>query len=398
MTNMIATPKKKFAVGFPTKCIFGCGILDDLHTYAMPGKKAMICTTGEAFYDDLGYMSRLREQLTKAGIDSVVFDQVRPNPVKEIVMAGGEFARSNGCDFLVSFGGGGCHDATKAIAVAATNLGDIWDYISDGTGKGKPITENPLPVVAITLTAGTGSETNGGAVINNLETNEKLSLKSATVNMFPQLCVVDPELMVSVPPKATAMMGFDAMTHAFEAYFSINANYLSDTYAVACIEHIYAYLPRAVANGKDLEAREHVAIGAHLAGRAMHHGALGLHAMEHALSGYYPKLPHGLGLAMLFRAYYLKLVNAHETDDRFIRMARAMGKHGTEDPMDFIVAMDELFAATGLDNAKMSEFGITPADFDRFIKGAHLMERLMLQERPMLTDDDWMDVLKDSYK
>lgn len=396
MPSLLTPPKSKFTEHVFTKCIFGCGILNDLHTYELPGKKAMICTTGEPFYDTLGYNARLTGQLDMAGIQWVIFDGVRPNPAKEIIMDGGEFARRNQVDFLISFGGGGCHDASKAISVAATNPGEIWDYISDGTGKGKPIANEPLPVVSITMTAGTGSEMNAGAVINNHETNEKLSLKGP--NLFPRLCVVDPELMVSVPPKGTAMMGFDAMTHALEAYFSKNANYMTDVYALAAIEHIYAFLPRAVANGKDIEAREHVAIGANLAGRAMLHGALGMHAMEHAMSGYYPKLPHGLGLAITFRAYYSKLIAAHETDDRFIRMAQAMGKTNTQDPMDFIVAMDELFEAIGLADVKMSEFDITPDDFPRFIEAAHLMERLMLQERPMLSDQDWLEVLQQSYK
>ena len=395
MTMLINPSKRTFVESVP-KCIFGCGILNDLHSYELPGKKAVICTTGDPFYDELNYTKRLQEQLDMAGIESVVFDQVRPNPSKEIVMAGGEFIREHSCDFIISFGGGGCHDVAKAMSISATNLGDVWDYVTDGTGKGKPIANEPMPVVSITLTAGTGSEINAGAVINNLQTNEKLSLKHP--HLFPRLCVVDPELMVSVPPRATAMMGFDAMTHAFEAYFTKNADYMGDTYAVAAIEQIYAYLPAAVANGKDLEAREHVAIGANLAGRAMVHGALGMHAVEQAMSGFYPKLPHGLGLAMIFRAYYMKLIHAHQTDDRFVRMARAMGKETTNDPMDFIVAMDELFTRTGLDNAKMSEFGITPEDFPRFIKGGHLMERLMVQERPMLSDEDWMDVLRDSYR
>lgn len=390
-------PKNKFMENALPKMLFGCGVIDDLHLYELPGKKAMITTTGEQFYVDCGYYDRLTKQLELSGIEWVIYDKIRPNPLKEMINEGGEFARQNGVDFIISFGGGGCHDSSKSIAVAAINEGDIWDYIADGTGKGKPIANGSLPVVCITLTAGTGSETNAGAVINNAETNEKLSLKGPF--LFPKYCIVDPELMVSCPPRASAMMGFDAMTHAFEAYFGKNADYMSDMYNEAAIKHIYPWLPKVVANPSDLEAREHVAMGAHLAGRGMIHGSLGMHSMEHGMSGYYIKLPHGLGLAMIFREYYSKLIGHGMTNDRFIQMAQIMGKENTQDPYDFIAAMDELMESTGLAAAaKMSDFGITEEDFPKFIEKAHLMERLMVQEQPMLTDEEWLDILKKSYR
>ena len=113
-------------------------------------------------------------------------------------MAGGNAARTNGCDFIVALGGGSVMDASKAIAVMATNDGDYWDYIPSGSGKGKIITNVPLPIIAITTTAGTGSETDPGCVITNETTHEKTGFVHPA--LFPVLAIVDPELMLSVPP------------------------------------------------------------------------------------------------------------------------------------------------------------------------------------------------------
>lgn len=163
-------------------------------------------------------------------------------------------------------------DAAKAIAVVASNGGDYWDYIPCGTGKGKAVAETPLPIVAITTTAGTGSETDAGCVITNAETHEKTGFVHP--GLFPVLAVVDPELMLTVPPKFTAFQGFDALFHSTEAYISNAANLMSDMYVLNAIENVARYLPRAVADGSDLEARTRVAWGNTLSGSVMCVGAL----------------------------------------------------------------------------------------------------------------------------
>lgn len=160
---------------------------------------------------------------------------------------------------IVALGGGSVMDAAKAIAVVASNGGDYWDYIPCGTGKGKAVAETPLPIVAITTTAGTGSETDAGCVITNAETHEKTGFVHP--GLFPVLAVVDPELMLTVPPKFTAFQGFDALFHSTEAYISNAANLMSDMYVLNAIENVARYLPRAVADGSDLEARTRVAWG-----------------------------------------------------------------------------------------------------------------------------------------
>jgi len=142
----------------PTRTLFGVGQLNELKDQGMPGKKAMIIISNGKSTRANGYLVRVEEQLKLAGVETVVFDKVEPNPLKSTIMLGSAFARENGCDFVVALGGGSCIDASKAIALMATNPGDLWDYIQSGTGKRKAIENKPLPIVAITTTAGTGSE------------------------------------------------------------------------------------------------------------------------------------------------------------------------------------------------------------------------------------------------
>lgn len=156
------------------------------------------------------------EQLSLANVETVIFDKVQPNPLKETDEEGGKFARKHKCDFIVALGGGSVIDSAKVMAVMATNDGDLWDYTTSGTGKGAPIKNKPLPIVAISTTAGTGSEADAGAVITNPQTNEKVGLK--TPDLFPVLCIEDPEFMKSVPATYTAYQGFDALSHSLEGY------------------------------------------------------------------------------------------------------------------------------------------------------------------------------------
>ncbi len=192
-----------FRMYVPTRIIFGAGSLNKLSRQKLPGKKALVVISNGKSTRANGYLDRTLEALQQAGAETVVFDQVMANPLKSTVMAGGAFAREQGCDFIVALGGGSVIDASKAIAIVATNDGNIWDYVYGGTGGCQRIGTNPLPVLAITTTAGTGSEVDAFSVITNEETNEKIGL-GGDARLFPQTAIVDPELMTSVPPTFTA--------------------------------------------------------------------------------------------------------------------------------------------------------------------------------------------------
>jgi len=382
----------------PTRVMFGVGMLNRLSEQPLPGKRALIVISNGKSTRANGYLARTEEQLHKAGVETVVFAGATPNPTVSDVNAGAKAARENGCDFLVALGGGSVMDCSKGIAVMATNEGELWDYVTIGSGKGHPIAVRPLPIVAITTTAGTGSETDNSGVITKEDTFEKAFIGDAS--LFPVLAIVDPELMATVPPAFTAYQGFDALFHSTEGYIAGGANLMSDMYALTAIEHLAKYLPRAVKDGKDMEARTHVAWGNTLSGAVM---CLTLitseHAMEHALSAYHPALPHGAGLIMISKAYYKYFIEHHACDERFVRMAQVMGMPEATKPEDFLTALTRLQEACGVADLKMSDYGIKPDELETLMRNSReVMGIMYTSDRVKMSDEDIVNVYKESYK
>ena len=341
----------------PTKILFGSGKLNELGSQPLPGKKALLLMSGGKSAKVSGAYDRTLEQLRKAGVEVTEFAKVMENPVKETVMEGAAFAKENGCDFIVALGGGAVLDSAVAVAAMATNPGDLWDYVNGGTGKGQPLVNPGLPIVAITLTAGTGSEVNCWGVISNLETKEKIGF--GYQELTPVLAVVDPELMKTVPAKYTAYQGFDALFHNTEVMMSNGVNILSETIALSAIENIANYLPRSVKDGNDLVAREHIAYGSTMAGIAMQlTSTTAQHSMEHAMSAYHHNLPHGAGLIMISVEFARYFIERHACDEQLIKMARVMGMPNADKPEDFITALQQLQKDCGVDDLKMSDYGI----------------------------------------
>ena len=346
----------------PTRILFGSGKLKELGSQSMPGKKALLLMSGGRSAKVSGAYDRTLEQLHKAGVEVAEFAKVMENPVKEMVMEGAAFAKENNCDFIVALGGGAVLDSAVAVAAMATNPGDLWDYVNGGTGKGQPLVNPGLPIVTITLTAGTGSEVNCWGVISNLETKEKIGF--GFPELTPVLAVVDPELMKTVPSKYTAYQGFDALFHNTEVMISNGINILSETIALSAIENIVQYLPRAVQDGGDLEAREHIAYGSTMAGITMQlTSTTAQHSMEHAMSAYHHDLPHGAGLIMISKAFAEFFIEKHACDEQFVKMARVMGIPDADKPEDFITALVQLQKDCGVDDLKMSDYGITTDEF-----------------------------------
>ncbi len=389
---------ENFLMYVPTKALFGAGCLNKLHEQRLPGKRAMIVISNGRSARANGYLARAEEQLDKAGVEHCVFDKVEPNPLKITVMDGGAFAREYKCDFIVALGGGSCMDAAKGIAVAATNKGDFWDYIQIGTGGRKPVSNAPLPIVAITTTAGTGSETDPGGVITNADTHEKTAILDE--RLFPVIAIVDPELMTSVPPKFTAFQGFDALFHSTEGYISNKANPMSDMVAITAIENGGRNLAAAVSDGGDLGARSKVAFGNYLSGIQMCVGCcMSEHSLEHAMSAYHQDLPHGAGLVMISLAYYRFFIGKGMSPDRFVRMAKAMGMEEAEKPEDFLTALAKLQRECGVADLKMSDYGITPGEFEKMAENAmDSMGRLFANDPVELSIADCVKIYSESYK
>ncbi len=386
-----------FKYFIPTKILFGRGQLERLHKQALPGKKALIVISSGKSTRANGYLDRVTGQLDKAGVTYCVFDKILPNPVKRHVMEGAAVAKEQGCDFVIGLGGGSSIDSAKAIAVMAANEGDYWDYVFGGTGKGMTPPNDPLPIVAITTTAGTGTEADPWTVTTKEETNEKIG--AGYEKTFPTLSIVDPELMLTVPPKLTAYQGFDALFHSMEGYLYRKHSVVSDLYALKSIELIGKSLAAAVEDGSNVDAREDVALGNTLAGMVeATANCISMHAMEHAMSAYHPKLPHGAGLIMLCRAYYTKFAQSGAVDDRLIDMAKAMGKQDASCAMDVVAALDELMQACGVADLKMSDYGITEDELPMLTKNAReTMGGLFYGDPIKLTDEEVTEIYRSAF-
>lgn len=320
------------------------------------------------------------------------------NPIKEMVMEAASFARENGCDFIVALGGGAVLDSAVAVAAMATNPGDLWDYVSGGTGKGQPLVNPGLPIVSITLTAGTGSEVNCWGVISNLETKEKIGFGNPVLT--PVLAVVGPELMRTVPAKYTAYQGFDALFHNTEVMMSNGVNILSETIALSAIGSIAKYLPRAVKDGNDLEAREHVAYGSTMAGITMQlTSTTAQHSMEHAMSAYHHNLPHGAGLIMISVEFARYFIERHACDGQFVKMARVMGIPDADKPEDFITALLQLQKGCGVDGLRMSDYGIKKEEcMTLAVNARETMGGLFLANPCPMSDEECASIFEKAYR
>ena len=309
---------------------------------------------------NLGYLGVVLKILEEAGIDSAVYDRVALNPSDAQVMEAAEFARNEKCDMLIGLGGGSAIDTAKAAAIMVNNPGTYWDYAK----LGKEIVEKVLPVIAIPTTAGTGTETNQWCMISNRETKEKIAFGSP--QSFPVLAVVDPELMLSVPPHLTAYQGMEAFFHAAEGYLANVAKPISDLYALDTLRRISHFLPIAVADGTNLQAREEMAVAAAQAGIiAALSECAAEYSIDHALSAYYPQLPHGAGMVAMSIPYFSYLLEKErkKVEIRYADMAHVMGWSG-EQPEEFIDALKLLIREIGMSDLHLSNWGISQQEVD----------------------------------
>jgi len=390
--------RMNFSFYNPTRILFGAGELNNLYKQTMPGKKALLLISNGKSTKVNGSLDRTIEQLEKAGIEYAIFDKIMENPYKSVIMEGAAFAKENACDFILALGGGAVLDASVAIAAMATNPGDLWDYVFGGTGKAMPLKNPGLPIVTIATTSGTGSEINCWGVISNPDTNEKIGFGAP--ELVPVLAIVDPELMRTVPARYTAYQGFDALFHNTEVMISNGVNILSEAIALSAIENITKYLPRAVRDGNDMEARERVAYGSTLAGITMQlTSTTAEHSMEHSMSAYHHNLPHGAGLIMISKAFYEFFIERHACDEQFIKMAKAMGIKNAGKPEDFITALVKLQEDCGVADLKMSDYGFKKEESMTLARGARSMQGGLFLANPCeMTDEDCAGIFDKSYR
>ena len=264
-----------------------------------------------------GILKQITDILDSAGMEYAIFDQTVPNPTDKNVEAAFEVYKKEKCDSLIPLGGGSSHDCGKGVGFLAGNGGKIHDY--EGVDKSsKPFP----PYVAVNTTAGTASEMTRFCIIT--DTSRKVKMAIVDWRCTPSVAIDDPLLMMGMPPALTAATGMDALTHAVEAYVSTAATPMTDACAEKAIEYINRYLRRAVANGRDKEAREGMCYAQYLAGMAFNNASLGhVHAMAHQLGGFYD-LPHGECNAILLP--HVSQYNLISSRRRFGRIARLLGE------------------------------------------------------------------------
>ena len=300
----------------PTRNVFGEGAVQEAGDLvkSLGAKKCLIVT--DRYLGQIGMADRVQGILKKAGIEACIFAGAEPNPTDKNVEAGARFYQENECNSIISLGGGSSHDCAKGIGLVAANGGQIADF--EGVDKSsKPM----IPLMAINTTAGTASEITRFCIIT--DTSRKVKMAIVDWRVTPQIAINDPELMKGMPPSLTASTGMDALTHAIEAYVSTDANPLTDAAAIMAIKMIAHYLPKAVANGNYMKARDKMAYAQYLAGIAFNNASLGyVHAMAHQLGGFY-NLPHGVCNAILLP--YVESYNLIGNMNRFRDVAQAMG-------------------------------------------------------------------------
>lgn len=343
----------------PAVNLIGRGVINEFgsHVKELGFKKALIVTDHYIASSDI--LPKVTAPLEVDGIEYVVFEDVDPNPSCKNVYDGLAVLKENNCDFIVSVGGGSPQDAASCISIMATNGGKPQDY--EGLHKSK---EKGLPVVAINTTAGTSAE----ITINYVITDEERKVKMVMVdkNSLALISVNDPELMLSKPADLTAATGMDALTHAIEALVTPGAYDVTKKLSIGAIELIKEYLPRAVANGQDIEAREAMVNAIFLGGMAFNNAGLGyVHSMAHQLGAVY-HLPHGVCCAMLLPV--VERENAKRVPVAFRNVAKALGLH-TEGKSDTecaeyaISEIEKLSETVGIPK-KLTELDIKEEEFD----------------------------------
>jgi alcohol dehydrogenase class IV len=286
----------------PVRIVYGAGIIERLGREAKAiGQKAMIVT-----YSDIRrvrLLDRVVENLKSNGVDTVIFEEVEPNPRSSTVDKGAKIARDNKIDLVIGLGGGSAMDTAKGIALASSGTDSVWNYIRGGTGEVK----GPVPpLIQVPTMAGTGSEVNAGAVITNWETHVKTGIGHRS--LWAKLAIVDPEVTLTVPEKQTKAGAADIFSHVVERYVTDDSpSPMTDGIRETVMKMVVKYLPKALAHLDDIEARTQLSVASTTAMSSFvtwgdGGGVMSCHGIEHALSGYYD-VTHGEGLAALLPAW-----------------------------------------------------------------------------------------------
>ena len=364
-----------FNFNLPTKIIFGCGTIKKLNQLIEKDIKNILIVTDKNVFNESNVQNAVLKVLKDFRIE--IFDDVKENPSLSIIKSGVKIAKKNNSQFVLGIGGGSPMDAAKGIAAFATNKGDIYDYV-----YGKELSKDPLPIVCIPTTSGTGSEVTPYAIFTDVEKDRKICLSSQKI--FPEYAIIDPTLTYSMPRHITINTGADTLTHAIEAYLSKHAFPLNDLLALQSIKIVLENLN--LASQKDKEAMNNMAYASMLSGITITHAStILLHIMAYPLTVFH-NVPHGKANAILLPTFieYMKR------------------KSNIPKKVKTIESMFEIFGGVkkyinGLDiSTELSSYGINMDEFEKFAQEVIVKDDIKITPAEV-TIQDIIEIYKNAY-
>lgn len=357
----------KFEFATAQRVVFGPGTLSQAAGIAASFGRRALVVMGSSPARAQGLIEQLR--MSNIAVETL---QVSHEPTVALAQHGTQLAREAGCDLVISIGGGSAIDCGKAIAALVTNAGDIFDYL-EVIGKAQPITQAPLPFIAIPTTAGAGTEATRNAVLASPEHKVKVSLRSPM--MLPKVALVDPQLTYDLPPSVTAATGMDALSQLIEPYVSIRANPMADALCREGIVRVARALRRAYEHGDDADAREDMSLAALLGGMALANAGLGaVHGFAAPIGGMFPA-PHGAVCARLLPGVIEANVKALRERDssnpvlkRYDEVAQSLIGNSKATAFDAAQWLREL--STALKIQPFSTYGMHEADVPDVVQKA----------------------------
>ncbi len=344
---------------YPTAVKFGAGRIRELpdHCKALGWRRPLLVT--DPGLARLPMIDAAMQAARAAGLDVALFSELKPNPVAKNVEDGITVLRAGRHDGVIAWGGGSGLDTAKAIAFMAGQTRPMWDFEDIGDWWTRADPDGILPVVAVPTTSGTGSETGRASVITDERTHTKKVIFHP--RMMPAIVIADPELTVGLPPQLTAATGMDAFAHCLEAYCAPGYHPYAEGIAVEGIRLVKAFLPRAVADGTDIEARSHMLAASQMGSTAFQKGLGAIHSLSHPI-GAVLDTHHGLTNAVAMP--YVLAFNRAEIEDKIVRLARWIGL--SDASFDgFMSWVLELRRTLHLPHT-FAEIGVKPEHLDRF--------------------------------
>lgn len=334
-----------------------------------------------------GIAEKVLAEVEKADVKVTVFDGVIPNPTNEVVEEAAEIAQRENIDVFVAVGGGSSIDLTKAVNILMTNPGPIGQYGGIGLVK-----EPVLPLIAIPTTAGTSSEITNVVAL----TDTKAVCKYVIIDnkIVADKVIADPEFTKTMPAGVTAATGMDAITHAVESYISNMSTALTEYHSIKALQIFHEYLPKAVANGSDMEAREKMMLGCLIAGFGFSNANLGLvHGIAHTLSAHF-HLAHGVANATVLP--YVMEYNADSCPEKMVDLAKAINLpvSGELEKDKYLLSKELLKMTKTVGIKTLSELGVEEKDFEMIAEDVLKEPVLGFNPKQGVTKEDVISILK----